>query len=372
MSHVTSSDGPVAVTGASGYIGTQVVAALLRRGYVVRACVSDATDADRTKPLLEMNRIGLPGRLELCSANLLIEASYDSAVAGCSAVLHCATPMAYSGNTPRQVHDGAISGTNNVLASVRRSGTVRRFVHTSSFAAIAHPVAPGYVFTEADWASDLPSAPSWWLDLERGTFPNWKDDDIDSCPGPVAYAIAKVTTEKLVFAAAEEDGRFDAISVCPSIGIGPLLSPLHGLGSWQLMLGRMLEGQPCSRGWRQLLNIVDVRDVGEAQARIIQSDVCGNGDRYQLTATDTSGELNVVELQEQLQELFPDYHVGGPPEEYAAFVADHGGPYDSPRAYCDKARRDLGLSTHAIADTLFETGKTLVELGVVEPALKKS
>ena len=150
-----------------------------------------------------------------------------------------------------------------------------------------------------------------------------------SCPGPVAYAIAKVKTEKLVFAAAEEDGRFDAISVCPSIGIGPLLSPLHGLGSWQLMVGRMLEGQPCSRGWRQLLNIVDVRDVGEAQARIIQSDVCGNGDRYQLTATDASGELNVVELQERLQELSSRL-----PRRWAA-----GGV----RGLCRRARRALSL-----------------------------
>ena len=38
MPSVTASNGPVAVTGASGYVGSQVVAALMKRGYTVHAC----------------------------------------------------------------------------------------------------------------------------------------------------------------------------------------------------------------------------------------------------------------------------------------------------------------------------------------------
>jgi hypothetical protein len=47
-------------------------------------------------------------------------------------------------------------------------------------------------------------------------------------------------------------------------------------------------------------------------------------------------------------------------------VEKHGGPYDSPRAYCDRARNDLGLKTRAVDDTLFETGRTMIELGPVK------
>ena len=43
MPAVKSSDGPVAVTGASGYVGSHVVVALMKRGYTVHACVTDLT-----------------------------------------------------------------------------------------------------------------------------------------------------------------------------------------------------------------------------------------------------------------------------------------------------------------------------------------
>jgi hypothetical protein len=48
----------------------------------------------------------------------------------------------------------------------------------------------------------------------------------------------------------------------------------------------------------------------------------------------------------------------------------HGRVFDAPRAHCDKARKDLGLQTHAIEDTLRETGRTMLDLGLVDPKLK--
>lgn len=131
----------------------------------------------------------------------------------------------------------------------------------------------------------------------------------------------------------------------------------------------MLAGQPCGRGWQYLWNIVDVRDVGEAHALIVESGNCGNGTRYQLTASDRAGELNVQELQTHLARLFPHINVGGPPKGYAEVVAKFGGPFDAPRAYCDRARTELGLKTHPVDNTLLETGGTLIELGLVKPAL---
>ena len=48
----------------------------------------------------------------------------------------------------------------------------------------------------------------------------------------------------------------------------------------------------------------------------------------------------------------------------------YGKVFDAPRAHCDKARNDLGLQTHAIEDTLRETGQTLIDLGFIEPKRK--
>lgn len=360
MPAINPDAGPVAVTGASGYVGGHTVLALLERGYEVRACLTDTANPDKTGFL---NDAGgrLPGSLSLHQANLLDEGSYDEAFAGCTAVLHVGTAMGYGGaNSPQQVYDAAINGTRNVLGSIDRARTVQRLVYTSSFAAISHPAPPGYVFTENDWASD-----------NREEDVNWNTDNLND-KGETGYAMAKVECEHIVNRAAAASGRYDAISVCPIVVLGPLLSSAHELVySWQWALGRMLAGKECRRGWQHLWNVVDVRDVAAAHALILGNEVCGNGSRYQLAATDARGELSVRELQTHLQALFPDIEVGGPPAAYDAMIEKHGKPYDAPRAYCTRAREELTLATHPIEDTLRTTGETMIELGLVEPARKQ-
>jgi nucleoside-diphosphate-sugar epimerase len=319
----------------------------------VRACITDPDNPDKTEHLLALNNADYSGNVELHTANLLDNGSYDRPFADCSAILHVGTAMGYGGaNDPRQVYEGAVNGTSNVLASVRKAGTVKRFIYTSSFAAIGHPAPPGYVYTENDWASD-----------DRDNDPDWNLDNLEE-KGETGYAMAKVETEHMV-------NRFESISVCPIVVLGPLLSKVHELiGSWQWFLGRMLAGKPCQRGWQALWNIVDVRDVAESQVLMIESAVCKNGDRYQLSATDASGEIDCMQLQAHLLQLFPHIDVGGAPDELAPMLEKYGKVYDAPRAHCDKARADLGLQTHAIEGTLRETGQTMMDLGLVTAKLK--
>ncbi|HBP14633.1 MAG TPA: hypothetical protein DD457_05470, partial [Gammaproteobacteria bacterium] len=52
---VSVADGPIAVTGSSGYIGSWIVQDLVEQGYTVRACVRDATNPDKVDHLLAMN-----------------------------------------------------------------------------------------------------------------------------------------------------------------------------------------------------------------------------------------------------------------------------------------------------------------------------
>ena len=360
MPAVKPSNRPVAVTGASGYVGSHVVVALVKHGFTVHACVRDLNNPDKTNHLRDLNKSNYSGHVELFSANLLEADSYDTPFKDCSAVLHAATPMGYGGaNNPRQVYDGAINGTKSVLKSGKKVGTVKRFIYTSSFSAIHHPMKSGYVFTEKDWASD-----------NRENDPNWSVDRIDQ-DGDMAYSMAKVECEHIVYEFAEKSNQFDAISACPLTVLGPLLSRLHErVGSWQWWLGSMLAGKICERQWNALWNIIDVRDVGEAQALMIESDVCKNGWRYQLSATDESGEIDVLQLQAHLKKLFPQINVGGPPEEIHQIIEKYGAVYQAPIARCDRARKELGLKIHAIEDTLYETGKTMIDLGLVKPALK--
>ena len=50
MSKINKQDGPVAVTGASGYIGSRIVEDLLGQGYDVHACVRDASNVKKVEP----------------------------------------------------------------------------------------------------------------------------------------------------------------------------------------------------------------------------------------------------------------------------------------------------------------------------------
>ena len=358
MPAVKLSDGPVAVTGASGYVGAHTVSALMKRGCDVRACVTDLNNADKTEFLLAMNEEH-PGNVTLHQANMLEEGSYDSIFEGCIAVCHVGTPMAYGGAyKPQEVYDGATSGIMNIIGSIKKSGSVKRLVYTSSFAAIHHPKPPGYQYSETDWATDNREQDSSW-DPARIV------ED-----GMVAYSMAKVECEQLVYRLAEEDGSFDAASICPIAVVGPMLSRVHEcVGSFQYAVARALAGEDIERGWQALWNVVDVRDVGEIQALMIESEQCGNGSRYLLSATDPSGELSVKRLQEHLQAMFPHIDVGSPPSAYDEMVEKNGGPYEF-HGYCDKARNELGLETHAIEETIRDTAESAIALGLIEPKLK--
>ena len=186
MPSVTAADGPVVVTGASGFIGAHTIIALLKRGYDVRGCVTDLGNKDKTDFLSSLND-SHPGTVTLHQANLLEDGSYDAVIDGCSAVLHVGTPMGYGGvNKPQQVYDGMIGGINNIVGSVRNAGTVKRLVYTSSFAAIGHPAPPGYRYTESDWASD-----------NREDDEKWNTENLNE-KGEVGYAYGKVEGEHLV------------------------------------------------------------------------------------------------------------------------------------------------------------------------------
>ena len=351
---ISPSDGPIAVTGASGYIGSWIVKDCLEQGYTVHACVRDKNKAEKIDHLQKLGQEEA-GELVLFEADLFKRGSYDDAFDGCCAVIHAGATVGYNKETPQEVYDGCFTENDHVIDSVKKSKNIKRFVFTSSFAAVGHPRPPGYIFTEADWCGDN-------SDGYKG---KWTKDSIPESRD-IAYAMAKANTEKLIYKVAEESGSFDAMAILPLHVIGPLMCANHDQGwSWQNCMKQMAQGKPYkkSKGGRMLWNNVDVRDVGKAHRLCAESLKATNGSRYILSATDRSGELFTWELQSLMSRLFPEItSIGG--EEMV-----DGKPlkttYDSPRSYCTLAIEELDLKTHSIEETVKATIDSYLELEMI-------
>ncbi len=159
MTAISAADGPVVVTGASGYIGSWIVRDFMEQGYEVRACVRDATNPEKVDHLLAMNETDLRGHLELYEADLLEPGSYDAAADGSCAVIHAGAAVGYNKETPQEVYDGCFTEVRHVIDSAIKAGSVKRFVLTSSFAAVDRgsrpetPLAPTACWPNKSWVS---------------------------------------------------------------------------------------------------------------------------------------------------------------------------------------------------------------------------
>ena len=343
---INAHDGPVAVSGSAGYIGSHIVLNLVEHGYTVRACVRDATNLSNTAHLRAMDHLG-PGSVTLHTSDLTRPGAYDDAFAGCTGVFHAAAEMGnLQGSTPQKVYDGGLTATRMLLDSVKKAGTVKRLVYTSSFAAVGHPAPEGHMYTEDSWA-DMNQE-------QRRAGSSW-DMETVAHSREVAYAMTKVDTERHVYAEGAAHG-FEAFGVCPCHVIGPLLSATHQRPwAWQTRIGDMLEGYSHPR---MFWNIVDVRDVANAQRLIAECADNANGERYNLVATDETGLIVQEEVQAILRRLYPGIGIGG---DYRPGPIRRG-----PIAFLQKVVTQLGLQPHTPEEAIRDNADSLLAWGLIE------
>src|SRR5262245_27261078 len=106
---ISPASGPVAVTGASGYIGSWTVRDLMEQGYRVRACVRDEARPEKVAHLTALNDLGLRGNVELAEGDLSKPGSYDAGFDGCAAVFHVGAAVGFNREAPREVYDGCFT-----------------------------------------------------------------------------------------------------------------------------------------------------------------------------------------------------------------------------------------------------------------------
>lgn len=116
------------VTGATGFVGANVVAALNQAGWAVRVL---------HRPQSRLTALaGL--HYESALGDVLDPPSLTPALHGCQVVFHAAGVADYWRTDQRHMYRVNVDGTRNVMAAARQAG-VERVVHTSSAAALGIP-----------------------------------------------------------------------------------------------------------------------------------------------------------------------------------------------------------------------------------------
>ena len=122
----------VLVTGATGFVGSHTVAALVERGHDVRLFVR----APERVPIA-LEPLGVSGR-PYTVGDVTDPATVEAAMAGCDAVVHCGSAFSLNirdGDTVRRTN---VVGTEIVIDAAHRLG-LDPIVHVSSFSALLPP-----------------------------------------------------------------------------------------------------------------------------------------------------------------------------------------------------------------------------------------
>ena len=219
----------VLVTGATGFLGSELVRQLLLKGEVVRALKRDSSVIPR---ILENET-----RVEWVNADLLDYYSLEDAMEGITRVYHCAAMVSFAKKDKKEMMKVNVEGTINLL-NVCEARQIVKFVHVSSVAAIGDSKKGELVSEEHQW--------------EFG-------------PGQSSYSISKYESEMEVFRACAEG--LNAVVVNPSIIIGANAGSQGSGQLFETIKNGMTFYPDGSFGY------VDVKDVAAAMITLMNSAV---------------------------------------------------------------------------------------------------
>ncbi len=348
------SGGTIAVTGAAGFIGSWVVRLLLEKGYRVRACVRDVNDGSKTDFLRALPGYS-SGRLSIHSADLDNDGCFDDIFKGCNGVCHVSHVSTYDD------HDYVRRVCGHIIDSVNKSGTVNRVIVTSSVAA---------VISEAD-IFEIARRPV----LYEDRYPDESNPKRTPERGQ-GYSMGKVIAQRAFSDAAEESGRWDAITLCPADNVGPIQSAHQKNGGpWQHNIEQMLLGEyyQNTNGVYRPWFVVDVRDDALCHIGLLESVHVENGERYIAWSTETR---DVEEVCASIDRLLPELGFDTPgitnqyPDRHKAREAELRGIWGNAQLRNDRMRAVTGVEFRPMDESIRDCVESLLTVAEVQPVLR--
>ena len=233
--------GTVMVSGGSGYIAGETIRQLLAKGWTVHTTVrSLAREAE-----LRGQLGGTAATLKFFAADLMNDAGWAEAMAGCSHVCHMASPFPVG--VPKNADELIVPAREGALRALRlaKAAGATRFIMTSSAAAIAygHPAGKSQ-YDESDWTN------------------------VDA-PGVQPYVKSKTIAERAARDwVAREGGAIEYCAVCPVLVLGPVQGADFAASVEPVQ--RLLDGSVPALpdvGF----SIVDLRDIADLHVRALEA-----------------------------------------------------------------------------------------------------
>jgi dihydroflavonol-4-reductase len=341
----------VLVTGGTGFVGAHCLLQLLAAGYETHTTVRDKAREGEVRAMLRQGGAGEVGkRLIVFRADLMADAGWAAAVAGCDYVLHVASP--FPSTVPKDENEliaPARDGALRVLRAARDAG-VKRVVLTSSFAAIGYGLEPRPdPFTEADWTN-----------LQN--------------PSVQPYQKSKTIAERAAWDFIAREGGGLELAVVNPVGIfGPVLGP--DFSTSIVMVKRFLDGNVpgCPNIW---FGAVDVRDVADLHLKAM-TDPAARGERFLATAGDFLSAQQLARLlKDNLGEIGRKVPTRALPDWLLRMVAlfdpqvrgmlpELGKRKNGSN---EKARRLLDWAPRSAKESALATARSLSELGLLKTA----
>ena len=341
----------VLVTGGSGFVGVHCVLALLNAGYSVRTTLRSLDREPEVREMLSKGGVEPGDALEFAVANLTSDAGWADAAAGCTYVLHVASP--FPARDPKNEDELIIPAREGALRvlTAARDAKVKRVVLTSSFAAVGYGTEKvNRPYTEEDWTD--PTA------------------DVS------AYVKSKTLAEQAAWDFIAREGNGLELAVVNPVGIlGPVLGT--DLSTSIDLVLRLLNGKVPGLP-KVTFGMVDVRDVADIHLRAMTNPKA-NGERFLAVA---DGVLSIPEVAAVLRSSLGEVAARVPSRVLPDWMVRVSALFDPSlkeitrrlgnrrEVSNDKIKTVLGSKPHSNKELLVATANSLIELGLVQATPK--